>query len=135
MATANRLAREWLRTTALACALLFSALAAAAPGATTAAEVSHLLTYLESSGCDFYRNGTWHSAKEARAHLEKKYTYLVNRSLVASTEDFIDRAASVSSMSGQTYLVRCPSAQPVPSSVWLRAELDHFRSSRAAPSQ
>jgi hypothetical protein len=122
--------------TALACALMFSIRAGAdAPGATTQAEVAHLLSYLESSGCDFYRNGTWHSAKEARAHLERKYTYLVNRSMVSSAEEFIERAATSSSMSGQPYLVRCAAGQSVPSGVWLRAELERFRSSRKGPAR
>lgn len=91
------------------------------------AEVSHLLAYLEESGCEFFRNGAWHGAKEARAHLERKGGYLIDRSLVRSADEFIERAAADSSMSGDQYLVRCASRQPVPSADWLRAELQRFR--------
>jgi hypothetical protein len=94
----------------------------------TPAEINHLLVYLESSGCDFYRNGSWHEPKQARAHLEKKYRYLEKRALIGSTEDFISRGASASSMSGEKYLVRCSDGRPVSSAVWLSAELKRYRS-------
>ncbi|MBK7027630.1 MAG: DUF5329 family protein [Polaromonas sp.] len=34
----------------------------------TKAEIAHLFATLESSNCQFNRNGTWHSSKEASAH-------------------------------------------------------------------
>ena len=100
--------------------------ASAAP-AKTQREVTHLLAYLESSGCDFQRNGSWHKAKQARAHLEKKYHYLDKRALIGSAEDFISRAASASSMSGEKYLVRCPGGKAVTSASWLSLELQRYR--------
>lgn len=113
----------------LACTLSISiAVGADVPGASTAREIAHLLSYLEASGCEFYRNGGWHSAKEARGHLEKKYRYLEARSLIGSAEDFIDKAASSSSMSGDPYLVRCERNATLPTRVWLRSELERFRS-------
>src|SRR4029453_19231433 len=54
-------------------------------------------------------NGSWYDAREARAHVEKKMNYLASRSLIGSAEDFIDRAATASSVSGDEYLVRCAS--------------------------
>jgi hypothetical protein len=103
---------------------------AATPNAATQAEIAHLLSYLGNSGCDFYRNGSWHDASEARDHLQKKLDYLANRSLVGSAEDFIARAATSSSISGEKYLVRCRPAPAVPSSDWLRAELKRFRAAK-----
>ena len=124
----QEVARVPVRTALMAVLLLIVAAAAAAtPDPAAQAEIAHLLSYLETSGCAFYRNGTWHDAKEARAHLEKKRNYLVNRSLIGSTEDFIAKAATASSVSGEKYLVRCTPDQPVPSGAWLRAELQHFR--------
>lgn len=102
----------------------------AAP-AKTQREVTHLLAYLESSGCDFHRNGSWHKAKQARAHLEKKYHYLDKRALIGSADDFISRAASASSMSGEVYLVKCPNGKAVSSSSWLGAELQRYRARSA----
>ncbi len=39
-------------------------------------EVNFLLAYVEGSGCEFFRNGTWHDSKTAQGHLRDKYNYL-----------------------------------------------------------
>ena len=124
----------WLRALIFASALMFGSLTwAGTPSAATQAEISHLLAYLRTSGCEFQRNGTWYSARDATAHLERKSQYLVKHAQIGSAEDFIERAASKSSMSGEPYLVRCQLDQTVPSAVWLRAELDRFRGLGGAP--
>ena len=41
-------------------------------------EAEHLFAYLENSGCQFNRNGSWYSASEAAAHIRKKYEYLLS---------------------------------------------------------
>ena len=91
-------------------------------------EIEILLSRLAASGCEFKRNGSWHTAAEAQAHLHRKLEYLVDKGAVASTEQFIERAASRSSISGRAYLVRCGSQAPVASGAWLRAELQAMRS-------
>jgi hypothetical protein len=91
-------------------------------------EVFHLITYLKNSGCQFNRNGSWYSPSEAADHLDQKYQYLLKKGLVTSTEDFIARAASESSMSGKPYQVKCGANAPLQSSLWLKAELVKFRS-------
>lgn len=93
--------------------------AGAAPAATVQQEVQHLLAWLESSNCAFYRNGKWHDARAARRHLQRKYDYLVRRDLIVRTEDFIELAATRSSVSGQAYRVRCADAQPAMGGAWL----------------
>lgn len=90
-----------------------------------------MLTYLDRSGCEFFRNGTWHDAHQAREHLEMKYNYLSKKNLVHSAEDFIARAATASSMSGQAYHVRCGGGSPVNGADWLREELSRFRQNAA----
>lgn len=105
------------------------------PGPDAKREITHLLEYLESSGCAFFRNGSWHDAREARAHLEKKNEYLSKRSLIGSTDDFIERAATGSSMSGEKYLVRCRDREAVASSVWLRSELARYRARETGAAQ
>jgi hypothetical protein len=100
------------------------------PSANTQAEITHLLSYLETSRCEFYRNGAWHDSKAARAHLEKKKNYLVNRNLIGSAEDFIEEAATASSVSGEKYQVRCRPNPSAPTGEWLRAELERFRAAR-----
>lgn len=96
------------------------------------ADVDALLTRLQASGCDFNRNGSWYAGAEARAHLLKKLEYLEGKDMVSTAEQFIERGASASSMSGKPYLVRCAGKAPVESVVWLKAELLQVRAARAA---
>lgn len=98
------------------------------------AEVDALLARLQSSGCEFNRNGSWHSGSDAKAHLLKKLDYLEGKDLVKTAEQFIERGASSSSMSGKPYLVRCAGKAPVESAKWLAAELQQLRAARAASS-
>jgi len=90
-------------------------------------EINHLLTHLEKSRCQFYRNGGWHSAAKARAHLEMKYDYLVKKGLIGTAEDFIEKAASQSSISGNAYQVKCGNGSSVTSAQWLEDELRRYR--------
>ena len=106
--------------------------AAAQLPAAAGAEIDALLSRLEASGCEFNRNGAWHSSAEARAHLLRKLKYLEDRGAVHSAEQFIELAASASSMSGQPYLVRCAGDAPVPSGQWLRSQLRSLRAATKA---
>lgn len=108
-----------------------SAQAAPLPPAARA-EVDALLTRLQSSGCEFNRNGSWHAGAEAKSHLLKKLDYLERKNLVQTAEQFIERGASASSMSGKPYLVRCASKATVESAHWLKAELQQLRAVQAA---
>lgn len=91
------------------------------------AEVDLLLASVEASECSFYRNGTWHDSKAAVAHLRDKYDYLLVRKLIVTTEDFIERAATRSSVSGQAYEVRCGDHAAMASGRWLREKLAILR--------
>jgi hypothetical protein len=90
-------------------------------------EVQTLLSRLEASGCEFNRNGSWHSPAEARSHLQMKLDYIVERAELHSAEEFIDMAATQSSWSGRPYLVRCSKAEPMPSATWMRQQLLRLR--------
>jgi hypothetical protein len=90
-------------------------------------EIMHLLSYLQASGCQFYRNGSWYGSSEAAKHLNSKYQYLLKKGLVSTSEAFIDRAASQSSMSGAAYRVKCGSDPEINSAEWFRAELANYR--------
>lgn len=107
--------------------LLLVPVARAEPPTSVQIEVNFLLGYVEGSGCEFYRNGTWHDSKTAQEHLRDKYKYFVARNLIYTTEEFIERAATESSFSGQPYEVRCNGGAPVTSNQWLRVELARFR--------
>jgi hypothetical protein len=105
----------------------------AEPPVNVQVEVDFLLGYVEGSGCDFYRNGTWHDPKTAQAHLRDKYRYLAARNLINTTEDFIEKVATQSSLTGQPYKVRCRDGATVTSNQWLHAELARFREFNKKP--
>ncbi len=118
---------------------LFLSLCLAAPGwAVTLAPQAHaeidaLHGRLAASQCRFNRNGTWYEAPEARAHLARKLTYRLDKELVGNAEQFIDLAATKSSMSGEPYLVACPGGPAVQSRAWLLAELQTLRAHQPPP--
>lgn len=94
------------RTTCAACWLLASSLPAlAAPSPQASQEIGRLLSFVEDSGCTFIRNGSEYPAAEARAHLQKKLDYLERKDLVASSEDFIERAATRAASAASSYQV------------------------------
>ncbi|HTD27829.1 MAG TPA: DUF5329 family protein, partial [Xanthomonadaceae bacterium] len=76
--------------------LLWVPVVYAEPPVNVQVEVDFLLGYVEGSGCDFYRNGTWHDPKTAQAHLRDKYRYMAARNLINTTEDFIEKVATQS---------------------------------------
>jgi hypothetical protein len=93
----------------------------------TAEEIAALLDFVAGSGCEMVRNGSIHDAAEARSHLERKLAYLRDRNRIGSAEDFIELAASRSSLSGRDYTVRCTGESERASGDWLRAELARLR--------
>lgn len=108
--------------------LLFTAaVVAAPPAAAVRVEVDALLAALGDSGCRFERNGDWHDAAEARVHLQRKLDHLLKRGAVGTAEEFIERAASRSSISGSAYRVKCGDAAPVASGDWLSGRLAELR--------
>jgi hypothetical protein len=113
----------------VACALSGWSCAQAAPPAMAQAEINYLLAAIEQSGCQFYRNGSWYDSKQAQAHLRRKYEALTAANRIQSAEDFIERAATRSSMSGEAYAIRCHADPLVPTDRWLRDQLARYRSS------
>ena len=99
----------------------------AQPPPTVQTEIEYLLQHIEMSGCSFYRNGSWYDGAHARAHLRAKYDYLAAKQLVATAEDFIDKAATKSSVSGKPYKIRCADGAEVESGPWLRQVLAQHR--------
>ena len=106
---------------------VFSFALAAQTAAPVRAEIDLLLGRLQASGCQFNRNGTWYSAAAARDHLLRKLEYLEDKTTIQSTEQFVELAATKSSISGKPYLVRCGSAAPVESRAWLIGQLGIIR--------
>jgi hypothetical protein len=105
-------------------AVVLNAQAQTQPQATQ--EINSLLDFVEHSECRFVRNGSEYPGAQARAHLEKKLEYLEERDKITSAENFIDLAATQSSVSGRAYEVRCP-AGVQPADTWLKTELQRQR--------
>jgi hypothetical protein len=115
---------------ALIVAIPLAAMAQPAVAPRTQAEIDHLFGYIAGSDCRFNRNGSWYDMAAARGHVTAKYEYLAAQGKIDTAESFIDQAAGASSMSGKQYLVQCANADPIPSAVWLRAELERYRQKR-----
>ena len=96
------------------------------------AEIDHLVAFVGASGCEFYRNGSWYEGRKGQSHISEKLAYLLNRDMIQATTDFIDKAATQSSMSGQAYKVRCNGGAEIASAKWLNDELTRFRATAVA---
>ena len=117
-------------------ALLFCALSLApvltyaAPSPAAKKEIGQLMDALSRSGCQFQRNGSWYDAAEARAHLQRKYDYLLKKDRVDTADQFIQRAASESSVSGRAYRVKCQGKEQ-DASAWFGGQLQKLRQTAA----
>ena len=88
-------------------------------------EIDFLLSAIGESGCVFIRNGTRHNARDAEDHLRTKYRR--GKRYASTSEKFIERLASQSSMSKKLYYIECEGEEKVPSGDWLGARLDAYR--------
>lgn len=119
--------RPWITKAALLIALGMVPVAAQAElDAQGQREVAALLAFIGQSPCTFIRNGKSYSAADAKSHLESKLHYLQQRNQVNSAEEFIDRAGTESSLSGQPYRVNCGGEERL-SADWLKDELRVLR--------
>ena len=110
--------------------ILLTALMAQGPGAMadTGEDINYLLDYVAESGCTFIRNGIRHEPDVAAEHLRLKYEQ--DRAHINSAEDFIDRLASASSLSGQPYVVTC-GGEAKTSRDWLQEALVNYQNNRS----
>jgi hypothetical protein len=117
--------REHLVYVCLFATLLLPSADAASTDDALLRTINHLLTYVEASNCVFIRNGKDYNSKEAAKHIKTKYDSVMFD--IKTPEEFIERAASKSMLSGEPYFVRCVDQSPVPSADWLTKELSNYR--------
>ncbi len=91
------------------------------------AAVNHLILFVENSGYIFIRNGSIYTSKEAADHVRQKYDYLTERNQIKTIEDFIEKAASKSSVSGTNYLFRDKGGNEQKVGPWLLAEWKRYK--------
>ncbi len=118
-----------MRAVAAICGVVLGWSLAPAAAAQTGAQpqIAGLIEALGDSDCRFERNGKWYAAADARKHLQRKYEYLSKRDLAATPEQFIERAASTSSVSGKPYHVQCPGQPRQASADWFKQQLQRLR--------
>lgn len=88
-------------------------------------EIYALISAIETSGCQFIRNGESHTAVEAAEHLRLKYRK--GKSYAPTAEAFIENLASQSSMTKTAYYLITPQGEKIPSGDWLRQRLIQLR--------
>jgi hypothetical protein len=88
-------------------------------------EIAYLLKYIRQSPCTFIRNGSEYDGAAAADHVEAKYEHFKDE--IKSAEDFIDRAATKSLLSGEPYQVQCGSAPRIAAAGWLLDVLHSYR--------
>lgn len=103
----------------------FPIMASADVSVDQSAEVGHLLNFVGETQCQIKRNFSYHTGKEAAAHMTKKYNHF--KAEIKTTEDFIRLSASKSVLTGKLYKVKCADIDLLDSSTWLLAELAGFR--------
>lgn len=91
--------------------------------------VLHLIDHVAESGLTFIRNNDRYTAVEAAEHMNKKYQHF--RKDINTPEDFIERCASRSLLSGKAYLVINEQNEHVRTSEWLELELADYRERNA----
>ena len=79
--------------------------------------IRYLIDYVAKSNCTFLRNGDPHVGKEAAAHFQSKYDYFKDK--IKTPEDFIQKAATQSMLTGQPYLIKTPDGRTIPCAQWL----------------
>jgi hypothetical protein len=87
------------------------------------ASVEHL------QGAVFIRNGSEHDAAAAADHLRRKLDFAGSR--IKTADQFIDKLATGSSMSGKPYRIRFADGHSVESAVYFRAELRKLEAPKA----
>ncbi len=108
---------------AAATALFACGVLAAAPAPLSESDkIEALIRAVETrTDLTFVRNDTAYSGREAARHLRTKLAFAGSR--VKTVDDFIDRIAAGSSMSGKPYFVRFLDGTLITSADFLRQEL------------
>jgi hypothetical protein len=106
--------------------VLFAGSSATRVQAETAAEdeIRWLIQAVADSHCEFDRNGKRYAAATAAEHLELKYAR--GKRYADSAEAFIERLATKSSWTGETYWMICDD-DPAPAAQWLSMRLEELR--------
>ena len=97
---------------------------------TEAQKIQALIASVEHlQGAVFIRNGSEHDAAAAADHLRLKLNYAGSR--IKTAEQFIDKLATGSSMTGKPYKIRFADGHTVDSAVYFREQLRKLEQPKA----
>ena len=117
--------RSWLFAVLLLTSLAASADGPGQPSENIESAIQFLLKHVADSGLTFIRNSERHASFDAAEHMNSKYEYF--RGKIKTPEDFIQRCASKSLMSGKPYLVVLENGEEVRTDAWLLRALASYR--------
>ncbi|MDP9933006.1 DUF5329 family protein [Variovorax paradoxus] len=116
-------------------ALLLAAVAALAQATPSASEQKLIDTLIlrvsNMKTMTFMRNGDEHNAADAAKHMQAKFDHFKDE--IVTAEDFIDRCASRSEMTGKPYQVKMPNGAVRDAKEFLTAELRTLRKGGGKP--
>jgi hypothetical protein len=99
---------------------------------TEAQKIQALIHSVETlKGAVFIRNGTEYDGAKAAEHLRRKLDYAGDR--VQTADQFIEKLATGSSMSGKPYKIRFADGKTVDSAVFFREQLRKLEGQAPAP--
>jgi len=108
-----------------------AALAQATPSASEQKLIDTLILRVSNMKMTFMRNGDEHNAADAAKHMQAKFDHFKDE--IVTAEDFIDRCASRSEMTGKPYQVKMPNGAVRDAKEFLTAELHTLRKSGGKP--
>jgi hypothetical protein len=86
-------------------------------------KIDHLIMLVRNlKGATFIRNGEEHTAQAAADHLQMKREKGGSR--IKTAQDFIDKVATKSTLSGELYMIKFPNGKMFPSQMVLLNELN-----------
>ena len=106
-------------------ATVFLAISSAANAGMMDEEIDYLLDTVGASGCTFIRNGKRYEAPAAQKHLQTKRKR--GKRYYNNADEFIEKLASKSSMSGKSYFIQCGDEAEQPSGDWFANLLAKYR--------
>ncbi|WP_162578679.1 DUF5329 family protein [Variovorax sp. PBS-H4] len=118
--------RRCLHIATLALLAAFAPLAAATPSEQEHKLIMALIAHVQGmTTMKFLRNGEPHDAGEAAEHMQAKYKHF--RDEIVTAEDFIERCASRSELTGKPYMVKLADGKTHEARGFLTQELRAMR--------
>lgn len=94
------------------------------------AESRYLIARVAESDRVFWRNGNRHTGPQAAEHIQRKYEHFRDR--ITTGEQFIELAASRSTLTGKPYEILLADGRRQPLAQWLLKHLEDYRLARGA---